>query len=149
MATSEEASTTLASGPPLLADSEPRPTPITTDRTNVSSVSDRVTGSRFESIEATLSPLNTDLPRSPCRAPLSHRQYCSGSGSLRPSCSVTWARCSGVAPVPRITPATSPGVSQERTKLMIDTRKRRGIDQARRRTTTHTMRTSPPSSQEP
>ena len=51
----------------------------------------------------------SDMPKSPRSSPLNQRQYCTGSGSFRPSRASSVAIASGVAYSPRIMWATEPG----------------------------------------
>ncbi len=59
-----------------------------------------VTGKRAAMPDATVSLLNSELPRFPCRAARSQFQYCAKKPSLRWSCAVILAISAGVALVP-------------------------------------------------
>ncbi len=60
----------------------------------------KVTGKRAAMPDDTVSLLNSEFPRFPCRAAFNQFQYCTKNPSSRWSCLVIWAISAGVALAP-------------------------------------------------
>ena len=105
--------------------------------------SPKVTGKRWAICWLTDCPVESDVPRLPCRAAVSQCQYWTSNGSLRWSWLRTWAMAAGVAlsPPAKVT-AGSPGTSASRKKTAKETMSSTGMMLTRRRRTN--LPTRPP-----
>src|ERR1051325_3561587 len=137
---SENASTMRPIVPPRTALNRPKPTPTSTLTISAPTNSDNVTGNRLVMACVPGSPETIDTPRSPCKARVSHRQYCSYNGRSSPRLSRNRAYSSGVALKPRISRAGSPGVSDASTNVSAETKNSNGTANKLRRVTTRTAR---------
>ena len=88
---------------------QPSGRPIASAIRRLDTINGNVTPARTATCCATGLPPITDTPRSPCSRPAIQSQYCAKSGLSKPSSARNDAIRSGVALVPAITAATSPG----------------------------------------
>ena len=101
----------------------PSGTATITDSTVDASTSGALTVSFSPSWLVTVSPFSADVPKSPWRMPPIQSRYCTTSGRLSPSSSRMASICSGVAWVPPMTRARSPGSSRRsrKTTMLVTT----------------------------
>jgi hypothetical protein len=103
-------------------------------------VSDRVAGMRLPMAPITVRLENSEVPKSPCSAPLTQLQYCSSTGLSRPSRWRVSSICSAVAVSPPASVyAGSPGTRNVSRKTISDTMNSTGMALSRRRPTSWTM----------
>ncbi len=96
----------------------------------------KVTGNRAAICWLTDWPLESEVPKFPCTAPVSQCQYWTINGSLRCSCALTRAISAGVAVTPPASvTAGSPGTSANKKKMAKDTMSNTGMMLTRRRMT--------------
>src|SRR5882757_5308202 len=119
-------STTRPRTPPRNALATPRATPTITETSTAPPTSESVTASRVVSSCPTASDDLIDRPKSPCTARLSQCQYWVHSGWSSLSCLRNASYCSGLALMPRIERAASPGTRLARTNVSTETPKTSG-----------------------
>ena len=94
----------------------------------------KVTGNLAAMPDVTLSFWNSDWPRLPCTAPLSHRQYWAKKPWLRWSCLVILAISAGVALVPPASATAGlPGMIRMSEKIPSEIRNNSRIEISNRR----------------
>ena len=109
------------------ADKIPAGNPINSETTIAPNANDSVAGIRCVIASVTSCDENSDVPRSPCIALLTHRQYCSMTGSSRPNRVRVASICSCVAFSPASVTAGSPGTNSTIENTINDTRNSTGI----------------------
>ena len=99
---------------------QPSGSPIASAIRRLSTISGKVTDMRVTTCPATDLPPTADTPRLPCSSPSIQSPYCATSGLFKPRSSRNDAMRSGVALVPAITAATSPGSTRSITNTNAD-----------------------------
>ena len=103
------------------AASTPSPTPISVPITPARTTSTSEFTIRPPTSVPTGCPLASEVPKLPCRTPVSQVQYCSTAGRFRPSCFSSAARRCGVAVFCSTALAALPGSVCVATNTKIDT----------------------------
>ena len=88
---------------------------MTTTNMNDIIVNVNVIGSFDASIDLTLTPYDSDVPMSPKKNEPSQEKYRTKKGLVRPICSRSAESASGVALIPSLAVAASPGISSNDT----------------------------------
>ncbi len=105
----------------------PAGTAMSSATSMAATVSAIVTGKRARIAPVTDSLLNSDVPRSPCRAEPAQVKYWTSTGSLSPSRSRVASICSAVAFSPAIVIAGSPGIIRTSANTPSETRNSNGM----------------------
>ncbi len=99
---------------------QPSGRPIASAISRLSTIRGNVTAARMAICRATGRPPTVDTPRSPCSRPAIQSPYCATSGLSKPNSARSDAMRSGVAFVPAMTAATSPGNTRSITNTSAD-----------------------------